>query len=300
VFCLQCGAEAPARAVTCSVCGHDLGRSSADLRSSAVMADTSLGAAVTRSTPVKDLSTGTRPTLASVRIHAGDLDQPGLPQDATGRALLIVILALAADLFLPWSVVYGQHQTLPVGSGVAVACLIGLAALPLLHPRLRRYSAMAAFPLVVGGMCLGIGIAFWANLGSTAAVNCPGSCPPSVLLAQSNAGPDFGLVAFMLGAALVVVIGYHMFLGSARAYRPIASAATIIPTRPTESEPVQSHQPGQAAADTVSEDKTTKTASPEAVSIPELALPGSDSWNHTMEPPPILRTRAGSIRRSNR
>jgi hypothetical protein len=295
VFCLQCGAEAPARAVTCAVCGHDLGKSSADLRSSAVMVDTSLEAGVTRATPVKDLSTSTRPALASARIHAGDLDQPGLPQDATGRALLIVILALEADLFLPWSIVYGQHQTLPVGSGASIASLIGLATLPLLHPRLRRYTATAAFPLVVGGMCLGIGVAFWANLGSTAAVisvNCPGSCPPSVLPAQTagqllSAGPDFGLVAFLIGAVLVVVIGYHLFLDSARAYRPIASAAVIIPTRPTVLEPVQSHKAGQAAAD-------------DAVSIPELVLPGSDSWNHTMEPPPILRPRAGSIRRSNR
>jgi ribosomal protein L40E len=304
VFCLQCGAEAPARAVTCAVCGHDLGRSSADLRPNAVMADTSLEAGVTRGTPVKDLPTSTRPALASVRIRAGDLDEPGLPQDATGRALLIVILALAADLFLPWSVVFGQHQTLPIGSGVAIACLLGLAALPLLHPRLRRYTATAAFPLVVGGMCLGIGIAFWANLGTTAAFvsfDCTGSCSPSVLPAESSAGPDFGLVAFLIGAVLVVVIGYHLFLGSARAYRPIASAAATIPTRPTELEPVQSHQAGQAAAATaVSADETTRTANPKAAPIPELVLPGSDSWNHTIEPPPILRPRAGSIRRSNR
>jgi hypothetical protein len=304
VFCLLCGAEAPARAVTCVVCGHDLGKSSADLRSSAVMADTSLEAGVTRGTPMKDLSTSTKPVLASVKIRAGDLDQPGLPQDATGRALLIVILALAADLFLPWSVVYGQHQTLPVGSGVAIACLVGLAALPLFHPRLRRYTATAAFPLVIGGMCLGIGTAFWANLGSTAAVNsvyCPGYCPPSALPAQSGVGPDFGLVAFLIGAVLVVVIGYHLFLDSARAYQPIASVAATVPTIPTELEPVQSDQAGQAtAADVVPVAETTKTANSTAASIPELVLPGSDSWNHTMEPPPILRPRAGSIRRSNR
>jgi hypothetical protein len=311
VFCLQCGAEAPARAVTCSVCGHDLGRSSADLRSSAAMADTSLESGLTRGTPVKDSSTTTRPALTSVRIRAGDLDQPGLPQDATGRALLIVILALAADLFLPWSVVYGQHQTLPVASGAAIACLIGLAALPLLHPRLRRYTATAAFPLVVGGICVGIGITFWANLGSTTAVVseiCQGSCPPSSTvigsaafsIAQSTAGPDFGLVAFLIGAVLVVVIGYHLFLGSARASRPTASAASTIPTKPTDLEPAQPHQEGPAAADAVSAHEITKPTNPKAVSIPELVLPGSDSWNHTMEPPPILRPRAGSIRRSNR
>jgi energy-converting hydrogenase Eha subunit A len=282
VFCLQCGAEAPARAVTCSVCGHDLGRSSADLRSSAAMADTSLEAGVTRGAPVKDFSTTTRPALTSVRIRAGDLDQPGLPQDATGRALLIVILALAADLFLPWSVVYGQHQTLPVASGVAIACLIGLSALPLLHPSLRRYTATAAFPLVVGGMCLGIGIAFWANLGSTT-------------------GPDFGLVAFLIGAALVVVIGYHLFLGSARAPRPSVSPVSTIPTRLTDLEPAKLHLEGPApAAAAVSADETSKPTNPKAASIPELVLPGSDSWNHSMEPPPILRPRAGNIRRSNR
>lgn len=320
MFCLQCGAEAPARAVACSVCGHDLGRYSADLRSSAAMADTSLESGVTRGTSVKDLTTTTRPALTSVRIRAGDLDQPvragdldqpGLPRDATGRALLIVILALAADLFLPWSVVLGQHQTLPVASGVAIACLIGLAALPLLYPRLRRYTATAAFPLVVGGMCLGIGITFWANLGSTTAVVteiCPGSCPPSSTVigsaafsaAQSSAGPDFGLVAFLIGAVLVVVIGYHLFLGSARASRPSASAASTIPTRPTGLESAQPHQEEPAAADVVSADETTTPTNPKAASIPELVLPGSDSWNHSIEPPPILRPKAGSIRRSNR
>jgi len=242
--------------------------------------------------------------LASVRIRAGDLDQPGLPQDATGRALLIVILALAADLFLPWSVVDGQHQTLPVGGGVAIAFLIGLAALPLLHPRLRRYTATAAVPLVVGGMCLGVGMAFWANLGSSTAPSeiCPGFCPPSVLPAQSSAGPDFGLVVFLIGAILVVVVGYRLFLDSARASLPSGATTTApIPTRsaqPEAQQPVQDRQPAAVAA--ISADETTTATNPKAVSIPEVVLPGSDSWSRTMDPPPILRPRAGSIRRSNR
>ena len=73
MFCLQCGAEAPARAVLCPTCGHDLGRSSADLRSSLALADMPLapsvslpGAAIARALPT---------------IRAGDLDRPGLPQD---------------------------------------------------------------------------------------------------------------------------------------------------------------------------------------------------------------------------
>jgi hypothetical protein len=254
------------------------------------MVDPSLETGVTRNIPVKELRTTARPALASVRIRAGDLDQLGLPQDATGRALLIVILALAADLFLPWSVVNGEHQTLPVANGVAIAFLIGLAALPLLHPRLRRYTATAAFPLVIGGMCLGIGITFWANLGSTTAI----------LPAQSSTGPDFGLVAFLIGAVLVVVIGYHLFLGSARAPQHSASAASTFPTRPTDLEPTQPRQEVPATAGAVSAAETTKPTNPTVVSIPELVLPGSDSWNHTMEPPPIVRPRAGSIRRSNR
>ena len=288
MFCLQCGAEAPARAVTCSVCGHDLGRSSADLRSSIAMVDTPIGAGVTLGSPVQEASA--RPVGTSVSIHAGDLDQPGLPQDATGRALLIVVLALVADLFLPWSVVSTQHQTLPVATGLAISLLIGLAALPLAHPMLRRYTITAAVPMVVGGMCLGIGIAFWANLGSTSS-------------ATSSAGPDFGLLVFLVGAALVVVIGYHLFLDSALVSLPseAAAASARIPTRPTGMEQPQSNQVAPpAAAAAYSADKTIEPKSPKAVSIPEPVLPGSDSWNHTLEAPVFIRPRAGTIRRSNR
>jgi hypothetical protein len=189
-----------------------------------------------------------------------------------------------------------------VGGGVAIALLIGLAALPLLHPRLRRYTATAAVPLVVGGVCLGVGMAFWANLGSIIGVSspsCPGSCPGGFL---SSAGPDFGLLVFFVGAMLVVVVGYRLFLDSARASaRGEAATTAPIPTKSAQPEgqrPERDRQPAAVAA--ISADETTAATNPKAVSTPEVVLPGSDSWSRTLDPPPILRPRAGSIRRSHR
>ncbi|MGO8951622.1 MAG: hypothetical protein ACLQUY_29005, partial [Ktedonobacterales bacterium] len=159
---------------------------------------------------------GAKPQLASAGIRAGDLDRPGLPQDRMGRALLIVALALDADVFLPWRVVCGQHQTLPVGASIAIVVLMVLAALPLFHPRLRRSTISAAFPMLVGGICLGVGSAFWMNLGyanDTFIMACrvPGVAAGTltwVSLTTATAAlhfdssliqPDLGLFGFLVG-----------------------------------------------------------------------------------------------------
>src|SRR5215469_764495 len=113
VFCQQCGAEAPIRALTCPTCGHDLGRSAADLRSSMVPSEPS-----SSSPGTSNLSLPLVTPSNSASIRPGDLDRPGWPRDALGRILLLVVLALEVDLFLlPWRLVGSQHETLPTSAG---------------------------------------------------------------------------------------------------------------------------------------------------------------------------------------
>ena len=299
MFCLNCGAEAPPRGVTCPVCGNDLGRSTADLRSSVGFTSMPLEAGET------DLpAPSVKSLLGSPSIRDGDLDRPGLPRDALGRALLIVILALAADLLLPWRVIGSQHQMLPPVDGIAIAVVIMLAALPLFHPRLRQATLSAALPLLSGGVCLGIGAAFWMNLGIA------GYTPFSVgILASSSPGfhgsavaalsPDFGLFGFLLGALLLAVIGYNLFLVAVR-----TTVAKSIVAAPVRHAPVPVPQPVPAGRITATIDRSAPDVShskaPEPASTPEFALPGSDSWNRSLKPPTFLRPQAGSIRRPHR
>ena len=217
MFCLQCGAEAPARAVLCPTCGHDLGRSSADLRSSLALADAPLASSVSLPGPA---IAGALPS-----IRAGDLDRPGLPQDTPGRVLLVVLLAMAVDLFLPWSVAVGQHYTLPQTAGFAIVVLLLLAGLPLMHPRLRRNTISAAFPILIGGICLGVGVTYWVNLTQSQVIQPFGGSTisevplssRSVIFGAFTPGPDFGLFGFLIGAAALAVLGYYLLLEAARA-----------------------------------------------------------------------------------
>jgi hypothetical protein len=301
VFCLQCGAEAPARAVLCPTCGHDLGRSSADLRSSLALADVPLEAGVSLPGPVV--------IVAPPSIRAGDLDRPGLPQDTPGRVLLVVLLVMAVDLFLPWSTSFGQHYTLSQAAGFAIICLLCLAGLPLMHPKLRRSTVSAALPILIGGICLGLGVTYWANLTQSQSEPIfTGSSPFGGL--DSPPGPDFGLVGFLIGASALAVVGYYLLLGAARAPLPelapqqaTTHTGQSVRIRPAAvSAAVGEPAPAGTAKEsspraTISEqqgDKSSKDAAP------QIALPGSDAWTRTLEPPTFVRSKLGGIRRTNR
>jgi hypothetical protein len=255
-------------------------------------------------------------------IRAGDLDQPGLPQDALGRALLIVAIALLADLFVPWRYVYGQHETLPVAGGVALAALIAVAAAPSLHPKLRRHPIATALPMLTGALNLGLGAAFWVYLAhsndvaNTIVTDIPPtqSVPASTSASSVVVGPDFGLFCFLVGSAVLIVIGYYLFLAAARAFAqsavqvtpattpagapPPASgrveSAAALPTPPAPPTVIAhgaSNATGTAAASNANNSRATPTPLP-------IALPGSEAWNRATEPPAIIRPKAGGIRRS--
>ena len=310
MFCLYCGAEAPTRGTTCPVCGRDLGRSSADLRSSSALSNILESA---DSSPSPTYLTELRGEVAP-SVRAGDLDQPSFPRDGIGRALLIVVLALEADLLLPWRVVQGQHQTLPALNGLIIGCLILAGGLPLLHPQLRRSTIFAALPLGIGGILFGIGLAFWMNLGSvtynvvpiSGVRSSPSSSAPGRVvygiaegrLVASTAGPDFGLLVFLLGAIVLVGIGYVFFLGAARS--PVAPKVEA--DAALHSPPHAQTSPAIDIAETkyASEVAAKHTPNPPSASPPDLALPGSESWNQAVESPVLLRPQTGGIRRPAR
>src|SRR5258708_6570904 len=85
-------------------------------------------------------------------IARGDLDAPGLPRDAAGRALLITVLTLLLDLLAPWINLYGTRWA-PAQAGTpifVVVVLLGLALTPLTRPALRKSPLAAAAPLAGG------------------------------------------------------------------------------------------------------------------------------------------------------
>ena len=238
MFCQQCGAEAPTRALTCPTCGHDLGRSAADLRSNMTLPEF-----LSSSPGISNLSLPFAISPLSATIQPGDLDRPGWPRDALGRLLLLIVLTLAVDLFLlPWRLVGSQHETLPAPAGMAIAVLVLLAAVPLFHPALRRRPMWAILPVLVGGVCLGIGVAFWVNpTPPTIFVSgLTGRFPTGDDIISGGAIPDVGLFGFLIGALILVGVGYQIFLAAARnsGVVPVVTAAAAAHPRTVPVSPV--------------------------------------------------------------
>ena len=310
MFCQQCGAEAPTRALTCPTCGHDLGRSSADLRSSMTLPESS-----SSSSGISNLALPLATSPSSASIQPGDLDRPGWPRDALGRILLLIVLALEVDLFLlPWRIVGTQHETLPTAAGVAIAVLVLLAAVPLFHPRLRRQPLWTVIPVLVGGVCLGIGAAFWAN-----------PSPPTIFVSgfhsaplpftsndaiTGGAVPDVGMFGFFIGALILIGVGYQLFLAAARnsVVVPLATAVAVrtknVPVSPVvvprlsgTPEIQEVNAVAAASEQETGEQSRAQTVVPKPA---EITLPGSEAWSRTLDSPVFQRPKSGVLRRSNR
>jgi hypothetical protein len=245
----------------------------------------------------------------SATIQPGDLDRPGWPRDALGRILLLIVLTLAVDLFLlPWRLVGSQHETLPAPAGVAIAVLVLLAAVPLFHPALRRRTIWAILPVLVGGVCLGIGAAFWVNpTPPTIFVSgLTGRLPTGADIISGGAIPDVGLFGFLIGALILVGVGYQIFLAAARnsGVVPVVTAAAPHPQTVPVS-PVAVPQPeiqrvngvAAASAEETGEQPRRETAVPRPS---EITLPGSEAWSRTLDSPVFQRPKSGMLRRSNR
>ncbi len=327
MFCLGCGAEVPSRAARCRVCGRKL---SSPTESSEATRDTSSASPSSLSVPLATLAS----TSLQTGVHSPAVapvvptsSATGLPRDPAGRLLLLIVVALAADLLAPWSIVYGQQKTMAANgaSAWALLALFALAALPLLRPDYRVRPRFAVAPLAVGAFCLGAGIVYWALLirenAAIQPVADPSSAPVDVvgvsshpIMWQPTIGPGFGLYLFLIGSAVLAFVGYRLFLhaavataralGSQAAQPASAQLSTVpaapaapasmphaapIPTAPAIAAPAAASSP--LAAVSASESAPAPSAAPAAGHI---ALPGSAAWNEAPKIPTHIRpTRLG-------
>ncbi len=316
VFCLGCGTELPAQATTCAVCGREVGRATGDGDpvSPHLAPTASLAVVAPRS-----LAFNSPPT-----IQPGDLAMPGLPRDAQGRALLITVVAMAADILAPWRVVFGQHVPLTQSGlpALGVLALIALALAPLIKPVYRRQPAVAVAPLLVGAVSLGVALTYWGFIPqfNAQAINPGGpllSSPPANVVIS----PDIGLYLFLLGSGVLILVGYQIFLAAATAAATARSAPASMAASPATAVPTVNASRGVAAGTVSDGDSATATVAPDMAAhtdtsgtngaAPAIAganghhrapstpstppLPGSIEWHQAPAlPQPVRPTRLGS------
>ncbi len=230
MFCSACGSEISLVADTCPSCGHVVTpvMAEATLRARAGGAPSGATAAVAPpassgvwprrspspaeplvSAPIAEQAL-TAAALPVASIHAGDLDQPGLPRSAAGRVVLLTALAMTADLLAPWATVRGQSYA-PANFGVYAALLIAplaaVVSLPL-FPRLRRLQVVRALPFGVGALALGFGCALWLATEILNAYITAAYFGAAIVVA-----PAIGLALFLLGACVLLGAGYRSLAG---------------------------------------------------------------------------------------
>lgn len=318
MFCLGCGTELPAQATTCAVCGREVGRATGD------------GEPVSpRLAPTPSLAVAAPRSLAfsaTPAIQPGDLAMPGLPRDAQGRALLITVVAMAADILAPWRVVFGQHVPLTQSGlpALGVLLLVALALAPLTKPIYRRQPSVAVAPLLAGAVSLGVALTYWGfisqlNEQAVQGISAGGgpllSSPPANVVIS----PDIGLYLFLLGSGVLILVGYQIFLAAATAATArsaAASPATAVSTADTSgrvavSDGIARGDPATAVPDTAAAHTDTSGThgvapaiaganghqhdhpAPSAPSAPPL--PGSIEWHQAPAlPQPVRPSRLGT------
>lgn len=319
----------PARATRCPVCGRELARGTTGELQWTVSPTSSMPAIpvpARRGSIAFVPEAATQPAITAPSIGAGDLDTPGFPRDMYGRALLIAAVAMAVDLLVPWVNVFGQRQA-PAQLGVLmlpVIAVLVLAVVPLIKPAFRARPVLAVLPVVVGGMLLGLSLAAWGIVTyiSVQISRQPQQFGPDGSLVQRppTYGPDVGMYLFILGSAVLIVSGYHVFLEAARRLAPAtdgALAATVAArTRAlvtaTDSPSTAADEPFAAQRETEarSEDSSTEsetrtepddtasevvdngagdTAGRGMESEQHVALPGSAAWHEAPKQPVYTR-----------
>ncbi|HKT37102.1 MAG TPA: hypothetical protein VJR48_01955 [Ktedonobacterales bacterium] len=220
MFCMGCGAETPPRATACPVCGRELGRPVSTARATA--------GEDTQNAHPEQMRTVHPPSASPPMpsIATGDLDMPGFPRDALGRAVLFTAIAMIVDFLAPWVNVDGVAQISPSVLGLPVllpALALGLAALPVFRASLRAQPQYAALPLVIGAVSFGATAVIWLRTAFAAPLQ-------AALGNTAGDGPVYeariGLYLFLLGAAVLTITGYQLFLNAATANAAAQQRAT--------------------------------------------------------------------------
>jgi hypothetical protein len=306
VFCLGCGTELPAQATTCAVCGREVGRATGDGEPTAP-----------RLGPTPSLAVAAPRSLtfsATPAIQPGDLAMPGLPRDAQGRALLITVVAMAADILAPWRVVFGQHVPLTQSGlpALGVLVLVALALAPLTKPIYRRQPSVAVAPLLVGAVSLGIALTYWGfipQLNSQAVQGISAGSGPDIASLPANVviSPDIGLYLFLLGSGVLILVGYQIFLAAASAASAAPSTAVSLAAPPATVMSTADAARAVAAepAPTTGANDVTATVGPEVAAhtntpgangvAPAIAGANGHQHDHPAPPAPSAPPLPGSI-----
>ncbi|HKV83241.1 MAG TPA: hypothetical protein VJN88_01700 [Ktedonobacterales bacterium] len=205
-------------------------------RASPIAANSARPGAVvaTPTTPLAATSTLAAPPDASTVGARTSVDAATiLPKDALGVTLLVVCAAMALDILAPWSESYTVRQSLVSRFGHPAYVVVGLAlvaAVPLYRRDWRRTPFCAAAPLVVGALAVGVGITYYIFLarenaqvvsfqltssgGFTSAQS--GGAQYATTSPATPISPQLGLYLFILLGAVMVVVGYQLFLAAVR------------------------------------------------------------------------------------
>lgn len=254
--------------------------------------------------------TAARLTLPAATIGPGELDTPGFPRDAYGRALLVTCVAMAADLLVPWIDQSGQQSISPTRAGLpilAVAAVLGLAMVPLIRPSFRARPPLAAVPIVVGGMFLSLSLVTW---GLVTYISIQMSLQQQRFASDGSAirsgppviSPGVGIYLFILGSVVLIVSGYQVFLQTARRSAPPQPATITAPeplaAMPPTTTPERLAEP--PASDTAASPQDAPAQAQEAALpastdggdagiAPRVVLPGSASWHEEPKLPAYSR-----------
>jgi len=307
MFCLGCGAELPARAEVCAICGRPAHpESPMSPRAPKRATVTAASASVTSSAAAPRaaiLPPAPASHVVAPSVSSGDLALFALPGDVTGRLVVALPLLLAADLLLPW-IVLGDAQVAPARAGLlalVVALPFALIAVMTVYLPFRQRPILAAIPLIISALALGGGLVLLLMVGpfggrvvsligggTLARLNVflvsgiqtpiPGPLPLA---------PDIGLYAFVLGAGALVVASYRRLDALITSQYSVSAPVLAPAATPAEQAPEETQNPSEAVAPQASSPgaRPAERRAP----APTALLPGTPGWTEAPELPAIVR-----------
>jgi hypothetical protein len=236
-----------------------------------------------------------QPRVATPSVSGGDLALFALPQDTTGRMVVVLPLLLAADLLAPW-IVLGDARVSPVRAGLLVllaALPFALIALMAVYLPLRQRPILAAIPLVVSALALGGGLILLLLVGPfggriMSVISAGTLVRLNVFIVTGTQtpipgplplAPDIGLYAFIVGGVALVIANYRRLEALIASQYTVSAPATSSAVTSASGEQESGVTPNQAEA----------VAPTPSARMPATPLPGTPGWNEAPELPVIVR-----------